>query len=48
MVSTLVTIYFGSPQFENTVKRKCIKVQAVDPQICSILELVSPHFAHDF
>ena len=55
VVSTLVLIYFARPRIWHTVKTNFIKVQTVDPEICSIsilersLVLVSPaHFVYDF
>ena len=37
MVSTLVLIYFGSPQLKHTIKTNCINVQTVDPDTWSVL-----------
>ena len=41
MVSTLVSIYFGSPWLGYTTKTNCIKRHAVDLEICSILILLN-------
>ena len=30
---------FGSPRLGHTIKANCIKLQTVDPEICSILLL---------
>ena len=35
MVSTLVSIYFGSPRLGYTRKTNCIELQIVDPEISS-------------
>ena len=56
MVNTLVSIYFGSPQFIQTIKTNGINFQAVDPEIFSILIFLKkglgpvspPHFGYDF
>ena len=55
MVSTLVSIYFGSPQLVHTVKSNCIKFEATDPEMLNFdflekdLRLVyPPHFVYDF
>ena len=37
VVSTLVSIYFGSLQLGHTIKTNCIKFQTVDPKIFLIL-----------
>ena len=37
MISTLVSMYFGSPRLEYTIKINCIKLQTFDVEIWSIL-----------
>ena len=37
VVRTLVLIYFGSYRHRHTVKTNCIKFEAFNPEICSIL-----------
>ena len=37
MICSLVLIYFDSPQLEHTAKINWIKLQTIDPEICSIL-----------
>ena len=39
LVSTLVSICFGSPWLKHTMKTNCMKLQTVDPVICSNLIL---------
>ena len=36
-VSTLMSIYVGSPRLRHTIKVNCIKCLTIDPGICSIL-----------
>ena len=56
MVSNVVSVYFGSPPLEYSIKTNCIKTLTVDPEICSIfiflkkgLGLGSPlNFVHHF
>ena len=44
MVSTLVSLCFGSSRLGHTVKTNCIKL---NPEICSIFDC-PPHFVGDF
>ena len=37
VVSTWVSIFFGSPRLKHTIKASCIKLVSVDLVICSIL-----------
>ena len=37
VVDTLFSICFGSPWLGHTIKTKCMKLQTVDSEICSIL-----------
>ena len=37
MISTLVSMYFGSPRLEYKIKINCIKLQTFDVEIWSIL-----------
>ena len=37
MVSTLVSTCFGSPHLRHTIKTNIMKLQTVEPEICSIL-----------
>ena len=51
--STLVSICFCCPRLRHKIKTNCMKIQAIDLEICSIfkkgLGLVSPpYFVHDF
>ena len=45
-------IIFCQPLTWHAIERNCIKLQAIDPEICSILIFQritsSPHFVHDF
>ena len=34
VVSTFVSIYFGSPRLGHIIKTSCIKFETVDPEIC--------------
>ena len=49
MVSTLISIYFGSPRLLHTVKSNCIKFEATDLEMLNFdflekdLRLVYPH-----
>ena len=55
MVSTLISIYFGSPRLLHTVKSNCIKFEGTDLEMLNFdflgkdLRLVYPHhFVYDF
>ena len=56
MVSTLVSIYFGTPWLGHAIKINFMKLYTVDPDICSNLifnekglePVSSPYFVHDF
>ena len=39
MVRILVSVSFGYPQLENTIKTNCINVQSVVPDTCHILAI---------
>ena len=49
MISALVSIYFGISWLRHTIKIKCIKFQAIDPELCLTFKIVSPsHFVNHF
>ena len=56
MVSTLISIYFGSARLGRAIKANCIKFQTVDPEKWSILifekkgleQVYLPYFVYGF
>ena len=57
VVRSLISVCFGSPPLGHTKKKKnCMKLQTVDPEICSNLIFLKKglgpvfpsHFVHDF